>query len=202
MYRGNQLFIFYDYINFNYFQIMSDQSKKWYVVRAIAGKEKKAKEYIENEISRLALQEFVSQVLIPTEKVYSVRNGKRISKDRSLFPGYVLIEANLVGEIAHIIKSIPNVINFISEKNGSPVPLQESEINRILGKMDDLYGQSEELTDPFIIGESVKIVDGPFSNFSGTIEEINDEKRKLKVTVKIFGRKTPVELSFIQVEKE
>lgn len=148
------------------------------------------------------MQEFVSQVLIPTEKVYSVRNGKRISKDRSLFPGYVLIEANLVGEIAHIIKSIPNVINFISEKNGSPVPLQESEINRILGKMDDLYGQSEELTDPFIIGESVKIVDGPFSNFSGTIEEINDEKRKLKVTVKIFGRKTPVELSFIQVEKE
>ena len=181
---------------------MSDQSKKWYVVRAIAGKEKKAKEYIENEISRLALQEFVSQVLIPTEKVYSVRNGKRISKDRSLFPGYVLIEANLVGEITHIIKSIPNVINFISEKNGSPVPLQESEVNRILGKMDDLYGQSEELTDPFIIGESVKIVDGPFSNFSGTIEEINDEKKKLKVTVKIFGRKTPVELSFIQVEKE
>lgn len=181
---------------------MSDQSKKWYVVRAIAGKEKKAKEYIENEISRLALQEFVSQVLIPTEKVYSVRNGKRISKDRSLFPGYVLIEANLVGEITHIIKSIPNVINFISEKNGSPVPLQDSEVNRILGKMDDLYGQSEELTDPFIIGESVKIVDGPFSNFSGTIEEINEEKRKLKVTVKIFGRKTPVELSFIQVEKE
>lgn len=181
---------------------MSDQSKKWYVVRAIAGKEKKAKEYIESEISRLALQEFVSQVLIPTEKVYSVRNGKRISKDRNLFPGYVLIEANLVGEITHIIKGIPNVINFISEKNGSPVPLQESEVNRILGKMDDLYGQSEELTDPFIIGESVKIVDGPFSNFSGTIEEINDEKRKLKVTVKIFGRKTPVELSFIQVEKE
>lgn len=181
---------------------MSDRSKKWYVVRAIAGKEKKAKEYIENEISRLALQEFVSQVLIPTEKVYSVRNGKRISKDRSLFPGYVLIEANLVGEITHIIKSIPNVINFISEKNGSPVPLQDSEVNRILGKMDDLYGQSEELTDPFIIGESVKIVDGPFSNFSGTIEEINEEKRKLKVTVKIFGRKTPVELSFIQVEKE
>lgn len=181
---------------------MSDQSKKWYVVRAISGKEKKAKEYIENEISRLALQEFVSQVLIPTEKVYSVRNGKRISKDRSLFPGYVLIEANLVGEITHIIKSIPNVINFISEKNGSPVPLQESEVNRILGKMDDLYGQSEELTDPFIIGESVKIVDGPFSNFSGTIEEINEEKKKLKVTVKIFGRKTPVELSFIQVEKE
>lgn len=181
---------------------MSDQAKKWYVVRAIAGKEKKAKEYIENEISRLALQDFVSQVLIPTEKVYSVRNGKRVSKDRNLFPGYVLIEANLVGEITHIIKSIPNVINFLSEKDGTPVPLQEHEVNRILGKMDELYGQSEELTDPFIIGESVKITDGPFSNFSGTIEEINKEKKKLKVTVKIFGRKTPVELSFIQVEKE
>jgi transcription termination/antitermination protein NusG len=181
---------------------MSEQTKKWYVVRAIAGKEKKAKEYIENEISRLGLQEYVSQILIPTEKVYSVRNGKRVTKDRNLFPGYVLIEANLVGEIAHTIKGVPNVINFLAEKNGNPVPLQESEVKRILGKVDELYGQTEELTDPFIIGESVKIVDGPFSNFSGTIEEINDEKKKLKVTVKIFGRKTPVELSFIQVEKE
>ncbi|MDD2488447.1 MAG: transcription termination/antitermination protein NusG [Bacteroidales bacterium] len=181
---------------------MSEQSKKWYVLRAIAGKEKKAKEYIDNEISRLGLQEYVSQVLIPVEKVYSVRNGKRVSKDRNLYPGYVLIEANLVGEIAHIVKSIPNVINFLSEKNGNPVPIQESEVKRILGQVDELSGQNEELTDPFIIGESVKIVDGPFSNFSGTIEEINDEKKKLKVTVKIFGRKTPVELSFIQVEKE
>lgn len=181
---------------------MSEQTKKWYVVRAIAGKEKKAKEYIENEISRLGLQEYVSQVLIPTEKVYSVRNGKRVTKDRNLFPGYVLVEADLIGEIAHTIKGVPNVINFLSEKNGNPVPLQEGEVKRILGQVDELYGQTEELTDPFIIGESVKIVDGPFSNFSGTIEEINDEKKKLKVTVKIFGRKTPVELSFVQVEKE
>ena len=181
---------------------MSDQTKKWYVVRAIAGKEKKAKEYIENEIFRLDLQDYVSRVLIPTEKVYSVRNGKRVSKDRNLFLGYIMIEANLVGEIAHIIKSIPNVINFLAEKDGSPVPLEENEIKRILGQVDELQGQTEELTDPFILGESVKIVDGPFSNFSGTIEEINEEKKKLKVTVKIFGRKTPVELSFIQVEKE
>ena len=181
---------------------MSEQTKKWYVVRAIAGKEKKAKEYIENEISRLGLQEYVSQVLIPTEKVYSVRNGKRVTKDRNLFPGYVLIEANLIGEIAHTIKGVANVISFLSEKNGNPVPLQEGEIKRILGQVDELYGQTEELTDPFIIGESVKIIDGPFSNFSGTIEEINEEKKKLKVTVKIFGRKTPVELSFVQVEKE
>ncbi|MBP1629719.1 MAG: nusG [Bacteroidetes bacterium] len=181
---------------------MSEQSKKWYVVRAIAGKEKKAKEYLENEITRLGLQEYVSQVLIPTEKVYSVRNGKRVTKERNLFPGYVLIEANLVGEIAHTIKGITNIINFLSEKNGTPVPLQEAEVKRILGQVDELIGQTEELSDPFIIGESVKIVDGPFSNFSGTIEEINNEKKKLKVTVKIFGRKTPVELSFVQVEKE
>ena len=181
---------------------MSEQTKKWYVLRAIAGKEKKAKEYIDNEISRLGLQDYVSQVLIPVERVYSVRNGKRVSKDRTLYPGYVLIEANLVGEIAHIVKSVPNVIHFLSEKNGDPVPIQDDEVKRILGQVGDLQGQNEELTDPFIIGESVKIVDGPFSNFSGTIEEINDEKKKLKVTVKIFGRKTPVELSFIQVEKE
>lgn len=121
---------------------MSEQTKKWYVVRAIAGKEKKAKEYIENEISRLGLQEYVSQVLIPTEKVYSVRNGKRVTKDRNLFPGYVLIEANLIGEIAHTIKGVANVISFLSEKNGNPVPLQEGEIKRILGQVDELYGQT------------------------------------------------------------
>jgi transcriptional antiterminator NusG len=180
---------------------MSEQAKKWYVVRAIAGKEKKAKEYIDNEIIRLKLRDFVPQVLIPTEKVYSVRNGKRVSKDRTLFPGYILIEALLEGEIIHIIKSIPHVIGFLSEKDGTPAPLQDNEIKRILGKMDDMLDSNAEMDDPFIIGETVKIVDGPFNNFSGVIEEINFEKRKLKVVVKIFGRKTPVELSFIQVEK-
>lgn len=175
---------------------------KWYVLRAIAGKEKKAKEYLENEIARLGLQNNISQVLIPTEKVYSVRNGKRVSKERNIFPGYVLVEANLEGEIAHIIKSVTHIIDFLSEKNGSPVPIQEHEVNRILGQVDEMVGQKQEFSDPFIIGESVKIVDGPFSNFSATVEEINDEKKKLKVTVKIFGRRTPVELSYVQVEKE
>lgn len=181
---------------------MSEQSKRWYVLRAISGKEKKAKEYLENEIVRLGLQDNISQVLIPTEKVYSVRNGKRVSKERNLFPGYILVEANLEGEIAHIIKSIIHVIDFLSEKDGSPVPIQEDEVNRILGQVDEMVGQKLELSDPFIIGESVKIIDGPFSNFSATVEETNDEKKKLKVIVKIFGRKTPVELSYTQVEKE
>ncbi|MDR1005775.1 MAG: transcription termination/antitermination protein NusG [Bacteroidales bacterium] len=180
---------------------MNEQTKRWYVLRAIAGKERKAKEYIDNEITRLDLREFVPQVLIPTERVYSVRNGKRIGKDRTLFPGYILIEATLEGEIIHTIKNIPNIIGFLSERDGTPLPLQDSEVKRILGKMDDLLNSDVEMENPFIVGETVKVVDGPFNNFSGVIEEINVEKRKLKVIVKIFGRKTPVELSFVQVEK-
>ncbi len=180
---------------------MSEQVKKWYVVRAISGKEKKVKEYMESEISRLNLQDYISQVLIPTEKVYSVRKGKKISKERNYLPGYVLIEAVLVGEIPHIVKSIPNVIGFLGSK-GEAVAMRQSEVNRILGKVDELSNQGEEMNDPFIVGESVKVIDGPFNSFSGVIEEVNEEKKKLKVMVKIFGRKTPLELSFMQVEKE
>ncbi len=180
---------------------MSEQVKKWYVVRAISGKEKRVKEYMESEINRLNLQDYISQVLIPTEKVYSVRKGKKISKERNYLPGYVLIEALLVGEILHIIKNIPNVIGFLGSK-GEPVAMRQAEVNRILGKVDELSDQSEEMNDPFIVGESVKVIDGPFNSFSGIIEEVNDEKKKLKVMVKIFGRKTPLELSFMQVEKE
>lgn len=181
---------------------MSEQEpKKWYVVRAISGNEKKVKQYIENEINRLGLKDFVSQVLIPTEKVYQIRKGKKVSKERNYFPGYVLIEAVLTGEIPHIIKNIPGVINFLGSR-GEAVPLRQSEVNRILGKVDELSEKEEELTTPFIIGETVTVIDGPFNSFSGVIEEINEEKKKLKVMVKIFGRKTPLELSFMQVEKE
>lgn len=177
--------------------------KKWYVIRAIGGKEKKVKEYIEHEIAHLNLQDFVSQVLIPTEKVYQIRNGKKVSKERSYFPGYVLIEAILVGEIPHILRNIPNVIGFLGEeRNGTPIPMRQSEINRILGKVDELSETDEELNVPFFVGESVKVIDGPFNSFTGVIEEVNNEKKKLKVIVKIFGRKTPLELSFMQVEKE
>jgi transcription termination/antitermination protein NusG len=175
--------------------------KKWYVVRTISGKEKKVKEYLESEINRLELHDYVSQVLIPTEKVYQVRKGKKISKERNYFPGYVLIEAALVGEIPHTIKSIPNVIGFLGTR-GEPDPMRESEVKRILGKVDELAEQGEEVNVPFIIGETVTVTDGPFNSFSGVIEEINEEKKKLKVMVKIFGRKTPLELGFMQVEKE
>lgn len=180
---------------------MSENVKKWYVVRAISGKEKKVKEYLDGEINRLKLEDYITQVLIPTEKVYQVRKGKKISKDRNYFPGYVLIEAALVGEIPHIIRNIPNVLGFLGTR-GEADPLRPSEVNRILGKVDELAEQGEEMNIPFIIGETVKVVDGPFNSFSGIIEEINEEKKKLKVMVKIFGRKTPLELSFMQVEKE
>ncbi len=182
---------------------MSENSKKWYVLRAIGGKEKKVKEYIENEIANGDLKDFVDQVLIPTEKVYQIRNGKKISKERNFFPGYILIEAALVGEVAHTLRNFPNVIGFLGDtKGGDPVPMRQSEVNRILGRVDELAENDEEINIPFVVGETVKVIDGPFNGFNGTIEEINEEKKKLQVMVKIFGRKTPLELSFMQVEKE
>ena len=182
---------------------MSENVKKWYVLRAIGGKEKKVKEYIENEIANAGLQEFVSQVLIPTEKVYQIRNGKKISKDRNFFPGYVLVEACLVGEIPHMLRNISNVIGFLGDtKNGEPVPMRQSEVYRILGRVDEMSESGEEMNIPFVVSETVKVIDGPFNGFNGIIENINEEKKKLQVMVKIFGRKTPLELSFMQVEKE
>ncbi|HLO91088.1 MAG TPA: transcription termination/antitermination protein NusG [Lentimicrobium sp.] len=180
---------------------MSDQVKKWYVIRAISGNEKKVKQYLESEISRLGLQDSISQVLIPTEKVYQVHKGKKISKERNYLPGYILIEAILTGEIPHIIKNVPGVLGFLGSK-GEPVPLRPAEVNRILGKVDELTEQGEEVSVPFIVGETVTVIDGPFNSFTGVIEEINEEKKKLKVMVKIFGRKTPLELGFMQVEKD
>ncbi len=180
---------------------MSELVKKWYVVRALSGGEKKVKKLIESEISRSNLQDYVSQVLIPTEKVYQIRKGKKISAERNYFPGYVLIEAALVGEIPHIIKNVPGVLGFLGSRL-DPVPLRPSEVNRILGKVDELASKEEEMNIPYIVGETVKVIDGPFNSFSGVIEEVNEEKKKLKVMVKIFGRKTPLELTFTQVEKE
>ena len=175
---------------------------KWYVVRAISGKEKKVKQYIESEVSRLKLGDYVAQVLIPTEKFYQIKNGKKVSKERNILPGYVLLEAALVGEIPHIIENINGVISFLGPKGEAPVPLRQSEVNRILGKMDEMSDSEAVITVPFVVGESVKVIDGPFNSFSGIIEEINEEKKKLKVMVKIFGRKTPLELNYMQVKKE
>ena len=183
---------------------MSEQNeKKWYVIRAISGKEKKVKEYLDAELSHnVALQNLISQVLIPTEKVYSVRNGKKVSKERNYLPGYVLIEATLDAEVKHLIKETPNVLGFLGTRGGEPDPLRQSEVSRILGKVDEMTEAGEGSELEFIVGETVTVNDGPFSSFSGVIEEVNDEKKKLKVMVKIFGRKTPLELSYFQVKRE
>ena len=181
---------------------MAESVKKWYVVRAIGGQENKVKSYIETEISRLGLSDFVDQVLVPTEKVIQIRNGKKINKERIYFPGYIMVEANLAGEVPHVIKSVTGVIGFLGEtKGGDPVPLRKSEINRMLGKVDELAVQNDNIAIPYEVGETVKVVDGPFNGFDGVIENVNEEKRKLEVMVKIFGRKTPLELSYMQVDK-
>ena len=182
---------------------MGENGKHWYVVRSISGKEKKIRDYIEDEIDRHGLNDFVSKVLIPTEKIYQIRNGKKISKERSFFPGYILIEAELTGEVPHIIRNINGVIGFLgAEKGGEPLPMRQSEVNRILGKVDEMAESEEELNIPYIVGETIKVIDGPFNGFTGSIEKINEEKKKLEVMVKIFGRKQPLELSFLQVEKD
>ena len=176
--------------------------KKLYVVRAVSGQENKIKSYIESDIARLGLSDYVEEVLVPTEKVIQIRNGKKVNKERNYFPGYIMIKANLSGEVPHIIRSITNVIGFLGEtKGGEPVPLRKAEVNRMLGKVDELSVQTENVAIPFKLGETIKVIDGPFNGFNGIIEKVNEEKRKLEVMVKIFGRKTPLELSYMQVEK-
>ena len=182
---------------------MSDSGKKWFVVRAISGQENKIKKYIEDEIEYANLSAYLGQILVPTEKVFQIRNGKKVSKERNYFPGYIMVEAELLGEMIHTIKNVQGVIGFLGEtKGGDPVPLRHSEVNRMLGKVDELSEVDEQINIPFVVGETVKVIDGPFNGFNGTIEKINEEKRKLEVMVKIFGRKTPLELSYMQVEKE
>ena len=175
---------------------------KWYVLKAVSGQENKVKNYIENEIHRLGMDSYVTQVVIPMEKVIQVRNGKKVPKEKPFYPGYLMVEANLIGEIPHIIKNLPGVISFLSlTKGGDPVPMRKSEVNRMLGKMDELSEFATEMEIPFVVGESVKVIDGPFNGFNGTVEKILEDKKKLEVSVMIFGRKTPMELSYMQVEK-
>ena len=178
------------------------EGKKWYSLRVISGKERKIKERIELEIKRAGWDDVVTQVLVPSEKVYKIRNGKKVILDRNILPGYILLEADperFSAEIVQGISNMPNVIHFLGRQ--SPIPMQESEANRMLGKVDDSQGLVESMVEPFIEGEMVKIIDGPFNDFVGDIKEINEEKKKLKVIVKIFGRGTEVEFNFMQVEK-
>ena len=180
---------------------MAETGKKWYVLRAVSGKEAKVKEYIEAEIKHNPLlNQYVSQVLIPTEKHATLRNGKRIVKEKIALPGYVLVEAELKGDVAHTLRFMPNVLGFLGGLD-NPSPVKQSDVNRILGTAEETE-LMDEVTIPYSVDETVKVTDGPFSGFSGVIEEVNAEKHKLKVMVKIFGRKTPLELGFMQVAKE
>lgn len=178
------------------------EDKKWYSLRVISGKEKKIQERILHEVDRSGWEDVVFQIVVPTEKVYKIRNGKKVMQERNLLPGYILIEAygsKLNGDIAKSISDIPNVIHFLGKE--TPLPMTQAESNRLLGKVDESAETGETLSEPFLIGETVKIVDGPFAEFVGDIQEVNEEKKKLKVIVKIFGRGTEVELNFMQVEK-
>ncbi|MBQ1938055.1 MAG: transcription termination/antitermination factor NusG [Bacteroidales bacterium] len=184
---------------------MSESTMKWYVLRAVGGKEKKAKEYLEKEIERFKLGHLVGQVLVPTEKVYKVKDGKRVCTERLIFPSYVLIEAELTGELQYIIRNeVPHMTGFLTQKKGdpNPVPLREDEVKRILGTQDENAASDGETLIDFSIGEAVKITDGPFSGFDGTVEEIIEDRSKLKIAVMVFGRKTLLELNFTQVTKE
>lgn len=177
----------------------------WYVVRAVSQQEKKIKNYIENEAGRRKLTDYIPEIMIPSEKIVTVKNGKKTVREKNFFPGYILVNADLSnGEVLHLIKSIPGVIGFLGKNGGAslePEPLRQSEVNRILGVQEQNSEESIDSGVSFVQGESVKVIDGPFNGFEGTVEEVYDEKKKLSVSVKIFGRSTPVELGYLQVEK-
>ena len=183
-------------------QVQQDNTK-WYVLRVVSGKERKVKEYLDKEISRGGWSKSVKQVFLPVEKVYKVQNGKKVMRERNYYPGYVMIEiadGKLSDDLRDVIKNTSNVIHFLGKEN--PIALRKAEVNKMLGKMDEMAeAGGSTMSEPFIVGETIKIIEGPFNDFNGVIEEVNDEKKKLKVTVKIFGRSTPVELNYMQVEK-
>ena len=186
---------------------MATNAQKWYVLRTAGGKEKKAKEYLEKEIERCNLSDCVTQVLVPTETVYKVKNGKRVASERLLYSGYVFIEAELVPELQYIIRNeVPNMSGFLTEKKTATervaVPLRDAEVKALLKLQDDAAGGEGQTVVDYVVGEAVKITDGPFNGFDGIIDEIIEDRSKLKVVVTIFGRKTLLELNFTQVTKE
>lgn len=182
---------------------------KWYVLRVVSGKEKKVKEYLDKDIVRNGWQNLIKQVFLPMEKVYKVQNGKKVMREKNYFPGYVMMEVldtkgPINDDIVMHISNISNVMHFLTDGKGSKgniISLRKSEVNKMLGKVDEMNDMGGSISEPFIIGETIKIIEGPFNDFNGVIEEVNEEKKKLKVTVKIFGRSTPVELNYMQVEK-
>jgi transcriptional antiterminator NusG len=182
----------------------SDQ--KWYVLKVVSGQEKSVKQHLDTELERRNLKDYVAQILIPSEKIYEMRAGKKQTRERNFFPGYIILYADLSdGRVLHLIKEIPNAMGFLGVRgwgsSSQPIPLREKEVNKILGKVNEIADVDVNLDKPFIVGETVKIVDGPFNGFSGNIQEIFEERKKLNVIVKIFERNTPIELTYSQVEK-
>jgi transcriptional antiterminator NusG len=178
-----------------------EEKHKWYVVRAVTGQEKKVKHNIEVELERARKSAYVPEILIPTEKVYQIKNGKKVVKERNAFPGYILVNADFSDpEVIPLIKSVSGVVGFLGSKD-TPVALRANELSRILGTADELSEGVASAEEQYLVGEAVKVIDGPFNDFDGVIEEINEEKKKLKVMVKIFGRRTPLELNYNQVQK-
>lgn len=180
----------------------TDQVTKWYVLRIVSGKEKKVKEYLDKEIQINGWTNAITQVLCPTEKIFKIQNGKKVLREKILYPGYIMLEAldgKLNDTMIQGIQGVTNVIHFLGKEN--PIALRKSEVNKMFGNIDDVAEQGIGFAEPFIVGETVKIIDGAFNDFNGEIEEVNEERKRLKVVVKIFGRPQPVELSFMQVEK-
>jgi transcriptional antiterminator NusG len=183
-------------------------NSKWYVLRVVSGKERKIKEYLDKEVIRYKWEKIIKQVFLPVEKVYKVQNGKKVMRERNFYPGYIMIEIagnKLNDDIIQHISNVTNVMHFLTDGKGSKgniISLRKAEVNKMVGKVDELSDAGGiTMSEPVIVGETIKIVDGPFNDFNGVIEEVSDEKKKLKVQVKIFGRATPVELSYMQVEK-
>jgi len=185
-----------------------EKDTKWYVLRVVSGKERKVKEYLDKDIIRHGWDKYIKQIFLPVEKVYKVQNGKKVMRERNFYPGYVMIEVEtgkLSDDMIQHLSNISNVMHFLTDGKGSKgniISLRKAEVNKMLGKVDEMSDASGmKMSEPFIVGETIKIIDGPFNDFNGVIEEVNDEKKKLKVQVKIFGRATPVELNYMQVEK-
>ncbi len=175
--------------------------RKWYVLRTFSGHEKKVKEYIQSETDRLGLDDLVGDIMIPTETVFEMRGGKKRTREKTFFPGYLLVEAHLEPYLKDVVTGLPSVIGFLTTGD-EPTPLRPDEVNRILGRVEETAAAGEQPEMPFKTGDAVKVVDGPFNNFSGFVEEVYPDKMKVRVMVSIFGRKTPLELDYLQVEHE
>lgn len=175
--------------------------RKWYVLRAFSGHEKKVKQYLEREIERLDMGHKISDIMIPTETVFEMRGGKKRTREKTFFPGYILIHAVMDNELQHVVTGLPSVVGFLGAGD-QPTALRPDEVDRILGRVDEAREMGEQPEIPFKPGDAVKVVDGPFNNFTGFVDEVYPDKMKVKVMVSIFGRKTPLELDYLQVEHE